>query len=147
MYVGNVTIVGGLAIASNSLVTLLSTLPLVVFAYAAIVAAEERYLRNKFGTAFDAYCRDVRRWLPNLSAVGKAFADGTFHWRRVIVKEYGTPFGWVNVLCLIAMYNLWKQGMRMHEPVMEGLVAVMGLITLVWLTARTLKKTRRLVAD
>ena len=25
----------------------------------------------------------------------------------VIVKEYSTPFGWVNVLCAVVLYNLW----------------------------------------
>lgn len=148
MYVGNVLLVAGLAIASNSLATLLSAMPLVMFAYAAIVAAEERYLHGRFGAAFDAYCRDVPRWLPHLPAARKAFAAATFHWRRVIVKEYGTPFGWVNVLCLAVLYNLWKEGaLGMHDSVTQGLFAVMGLVTALWLTARALKKTRRLVAD
>jgi protein-S-isoprenylcysteine O-methyltransferase Ste14 len=148
MYIGNVLLVAGLAIASNSLVVLLCALPLVVFAYAAIVASEERYLHSKFGAAFDAYCRDVPRWWPSAAAVRKALASGTFHWRRVIVKEYGTPFGWVNVLCLVALYNLWKQeAFDVYHPAAQGLLAVMGLVTMLWLTARILKKTRRLVAD
>jgi len=148
MYVGNMLLVAGLGIASNSLVALLCALPLVVFAYAAIVAAEEQYLRTRFGASFDEYCRDVPRWLPDIAAVRKAIAGHTFHWRRVIVKEYGTPFGWVNVLCVVVLYNLWKHDLlRLHGTAEQGLVAVMSLVTMLWLTAWFLKKTRRLVAD
>src|SRR5689334_17580921 len=64
MYVGNLLIVAGVAIAANSWPTLLIGIPLAVFMYVCIVAAEEQYLRGRFGEAFDAYCHDVPRWLP-----------------------------------------------------------------------------------
>jgi protein-S-isoprenylcysteine O-methyltransferase Ste14 len=147
MYVGNVLLVAGIAIASDCLWTLLLSAPLVLFAYAAIVAAEEHYLRGKFGAAFDAYCRDVPRWLPHFAAVRQAFASGSFHWRRVIAKEYGTPFGWINVLCGIVLYRLWRQGGPEFETWAPGLLLVMSCTTLLWATVRVLKKTRRLVAD
>lgn len=44
MYVGNVLLVIGLAIAANSLATILTAVPLVLLAYGAIVAAEGRLL-------------------------------------------------------------------------------------------------------
>ncbi|HZD52392.1 MAG TPA: isoprenylcysteine carboxylmethyltransferase family protein [Woeseiaceae bacterium] len=148
MYTGNMLLVTGLAIASNSFVTLMTAVPLVVFAYSAIVAAEEAYLRNKFGAAFDAYCQDVPRWLPDIAAARQALATGTFHWRRVIVKEYGTPFGWINALCLVALYNLWRRdALWSYRTVAQGLLVTMGLVTMLWLAARILKKTRRVVAD
>lgn len=148
MYVGNMLLVAGLAIASNSLVALLCALPLVVFAYAAIVAAEEQYLRTRFGASFDEYCHDVPRWLPDMSAVRRATAEHTFHWRRVIVKEYSTPFGWANVLCVVVLYKLWEHDvLRLHRTAEHGLLAIMSLITMLWFAAWFLKKTRRLVAD
>ena len=148
MYVGNLLLVAGLALASNSLATLLCALALAVVAYTAIVAAEENYLRGKFGAAFEAYCCDVPRWLPRFRATSGLLADSTFHWRRVIVKEYGTPFAWIGMLCLIVIYQLWRTGAlearwRIAHGVLALLIAAAGL----WATARILKKSRRLVAD
>lgn len=34
--------------------------------YRQVVRREEAYLREKFGAAYDAYCRRVPRWLPRL---------------------------------------------------------------------------------
>jgi protein-S-isoprenylcysteine O-methyltransferase Ste14 len=148
MYVGNILIVIGVAVASNSLTTIVCAVPLVVFAYTSIVAAEEQFLRGKFGPAFERYCADTPRWLPRIAELRTAFASGSFHWRRVIVKEYGTPFGWVNALCLISLYNLWRyDALRSESAAMQTLLAAMGLISMFWLIARVLKKTHRMVAD
>ena len=59
MYVGNMLILVGLTIASNSWACVAVAIPFYAFVCAAIVAAEERYLRGRFGADFDAYCRDV----------------------------------------------------------------------------------------
>ena len=60
MYVGNVLILSGVAITSNCWTTVLVAMPVTAFVYRAIVAAEENYLRGKFGPAFDDYCRTCR---------------------------------------------------------------------------------------
>jgi protein-S-isoprenylcysteine O-methyltransferase Ste14 len=148
MYVGNVLITAGVALASNSLTTLACALPLVVFIYSAIVAAEEAYLRDKFGDAFDAYCRDVPRWLPKLAEARTLLNGSTFHWRRVIVKEYGTPFAWIVSVCGITIYNLWRAGaLESSRPAVQALLNAIGVAALCWLAAWVLKKTRWLVAD
>src|SRR5215831_2331857 len=69
MYVGNLLIMVGVAIASNSWVTLAVAVPLGIFMYTSIVAAEEEYLQARFGAAFSAYCRDVPRWWPRLAGL------------------------------------------------------------------------------
>ncbi|MEK7415912.1 MAG: isoprenylcysteine carboxylmethyltransferase family protein [Planctomycetota bacterium] len=148
MYVGNVLLVAGLALASNSLATLLCALVLAIVAYVAIVAAEEHYLRGKFDAAYEAYCNDVPRWLPRPGAMRGLLADTTFHWRRVILKEYGTPFAWIGILCLIVIYQLWRTGaLEARWRIVQVLVAVLIVTATLWATARILKKTRRLVAD
>jgi protein-S-isoprenylcysteine O-methyltransferase Ste14 len=144
MYVGNILIGIGVALASNSLLALAITVLLIVFAYIAIVVAEERYLLGKFGAAFQAYCDATPRWLPRAGELGRLSME-SFHWRRVIIKEYGTPFGWVNAVCLITLYNLWRADAL--QPAAVGLIASMTAVTCFWLAARVLKKTRRLVAD
>ena len=49
LYVGNVLILLGVGIASDSVVFLSVGVPFFLFAYWTIIAAEENYLRNKFG--------------------------------------------------------------------------------------------------
>jgi len=147
MYVGNILIVTGLGFASNSVVSLACLVSLALFAYVAIVAAEERFLRGKFGAAYDAYCRDVPRWLPRPGGIRAALAGHGFHWRRVVVKEYGTPFGWVSVMCLVVLYNLWRGDRLQDAGSVRILVSSMIVVGTLWVIARVLKKTRKLVAD
>ena len=149
MYVGNVLILSGVGFAVNTWTCWLLATALGVFVYVAIIAAEENFLRGKFGPGFDAYCRDVPRWLPRLSGLGKTLSSGTFKWRRVIVKEYGTPFGWVVGICAVLLWNLSRLegGLVRHlaDATTVGLVFVVALA--LYTLARTLKKMRILVAD
>jgi len=148
MYVGNLLILAGMAITSNCWTTVLVAVPLTAFVYRAIVAAEEDFLRSKFGAAFDEYCRDVPRFVPKLAGLSSTFASMQFRWRRVIVKEYGTPTAWILVWCGIVAYNLWRHGeLATHADVSSRLQLVAFLAALGWAVARFLKKSRRLVAD
>src|SRR5262245_55502557 len=97
MYVGNLLIVAGVAIAANSWPTLVLGISLAVFMYICIVAAEEEYLLGRFGDGFKAYCHNVPRWLPRPGTLSRPVEAMPFRWRRVLVKEYGTPMGWVSV--------------------------------------------------
>jgi protein-S-isoprenylcysteine O-methyltransferase Ste14 len=148
MYVGNLLILLGVAVASNSWTCVLLALPLFGFAYAAIVAAEEQYLRGRFGEAFDAYTRDVPRWNPRLSGLGSTLRSSEFRWRRVLAKEYGTPFAWISGICVIGIWNLWRDG-RFHEErdVAQALATATLVTMLLWGVIRILKKRRLLVAD
>lgn len=148
MYVGNVLIATGLAIASNSRPAVVVTVPLVMFAYAAIVAAEENYLSSRFGAAFDVYRKEVARWLPRVSGLASTLSGATFHWRRLVVKEYGTPAGWIAVLCAITLYNLWWSEMWLARREAVTAIGTVVVVTFaLWVLARVLKKTRVLQAD
>jgi protein-S-isoprenylcysteine O-methyltransferase Ste14 len=148
MYVGNLLIVAGLAIVSNSWSTILVAIPLGLFMYASIVAAEEDYLQQRFGASFKDYCRDVPRWLPRLSGLATTLSSMHFRWRRLVVKEYGTPFGWISVLVLMTLYNLWKSGRwDSHQDDVRTLELVLLVAAICWLIAFSMKKTRTIVAD
>jgi hypothetical protein len=136
------------ALASNSWVTIAVAVPLGFFMYTSIVAAEEEYLQQRFGAAFRAYCRDVPRWWPRLSGLAATLHSMQFRWRRVIVKEYGTPFGWISAIVLIALYNLWMSGQwgRRQTDIHE-LELILLVTTLAWMVAFSLKRMRALVAD
>jgi protein-S-isoprenylcysteine O-methyltransferase Ste14 len=148
MYVGNLLILSGMAITSNCWTTVLVAIPVTAFIYRAIVAAEENYLRGKFGPAFDDYCRSVPRFLPKLSGIGETFASMQFRWRRVLVKEYGTPVAWVLVWCGVVAYRLWLDGeLVRHAGAVKALPQIAIAAAMTWLIVRFLKKSHRVVAD
>ncbi len=149
MYVGNVLILSGVGFAVNTWTCWLLATALGVFVYVAIIAAEESFLRGKFGPGFDAYCRDVPRWLPRLKGLGATLSSGTFKWRRVIVKEYGTPFGWVMGISAVLLWNLsqLEGGLVLHLSQVSSLGLVVLVAMALYLCARWLKKTKRLIAD
>lgn len=145
MYVGNMLILIGLSIASNSRISVGVAIPLYAFVCAAIVAAEERYLRGRFGADFDAYCREVPRWLPRLSGIRSTIADHNFNWRRVVLKEYGTPLGWIWAWGLLVLWNLARAegGLTTHQPAVVTVVTIMTAMLAFWVFARYTKKSRR----
>ncbi|MEI7902980.1 MAG: isoprenylcysteine carboxylmethyltransferase family protein [bacterium] len=95
LYIGNMLMLLGFGLAFNSLLCLAVGGPCFLFIYSAIVRAEENFLRGKFAAAFDDYCRAVSRWRVRLSGLGATIRSMQFHWRRLLVKEYGTCFNWM----------------------------------------------------
>lgn len=148
MYVGNLAILLGLAIATNSWTCLVVVPPAFLFVYVAIVAAEEHYLRRKFGEAFDRYCADVPRWLPSAAQVAAHGFSGRFRWKRVLVKEYGTPVGWISMLMAVLLWQL-ADAKLLEERAEEvtALLVLFAALLVAYLRVRSLKLSRRLVAD
>jgi protein-S-isoprenylcysteine O-methyltransferase Ste14 len=141
LYVGNVLLALGLALVVNSTVFYLLVVPLVCYAYVAIVAAEEAFLREKFGVEYTQYCRRVRRWIPRVRGWRRAVAGMRFNWRRVLVKEYNTMFV---VLLTLAAVKLWADYQVLGSPALPAR-GVIALAFIAWLggylTVRTAKKT------
>ena len=145
LYVGNLLIVLGLIVVHSGNWLYLAALPFFVIAYLAIVLAEEEYLREKFGAEYDAYCRRVPRFIPSLRGLGRTLEGVRFDWRRVVRKEYGTPFAWMSgVLALM----IWEHAANPGHPMSarEGMVirVVWALLVVAYIVARVLKKTGRL---
>jgi protein-S-isoprenylcysteine O-methyltransferase Ste14 len=105
LYVGNILMLLGVGVLSNSLVYVLIVMPVFLFIYQAIVLAEENFLSAKFGAAFTAYCKRVNRWLPSLSGIGQTFASMRFNWQRWLIKEYNTQFVWLSGITLILLFK------------------------------------------
>lgn len=63
MYVGLVAILLGVGAGANSLPMMLSALAMYLYLDRYVIRREERYLRQRFGADYNAYCRNVRRWL------------------------------------------------------------------------------------
>ncbi|MCL4776469.1 MAG: isoprenylcysteine carboxylmethyltransferase family protein [Gammaproteobacteria bacterium] len=148
MYLGNILMISGVAITSNSWCCVLVVVPLFSFLYLAIIAAEQAYLQQKFGAAFRAYCRDVPGLLPRLRGLAGTIGRMEFHWRRLLVKEYGTVFGWVSRWILVVAYNLWLlQRLSLGDGAVQALLAGFLAVLAFWLAVRSLKHRRVVVAD
>jgi protein-S-isoprenylcysteine O-methyltransferase Ste14 len=141
LYVGNYLILVGLAVAANSWLSLVLILPLMALAYWAIIAAEENFLRNKFGAAFSDYCQKVNRLVFNPVGLTKTLRGSSFHWLRVIVKEYGTTFAWTVGFILVVLQNIWLAGdYRWPTTPVLGLWTALAVVIALFLIARYLKK-------
>jgi protein-S-isoprenylcysteine O-methyltransferase Ste14 len=148
LYLGNILIITGLGIMSNSLVSLLIFLPLFVFAYQAIVIAEEDFLNDRFGPQYKNYLKRVNRWVPNLKGIGNTINSSTFKWRRVIVKEYNSIYIWLTgaVLLILKNYRSYSTAENFHKSLPFFILVIFSL-TVCYSIVRYLKKSLKLVGD
>lgn len=105
LYVGNILMLLGVGLLSNSLFYVGVIMPLFLFIYQAIVLAEENFLRNKFGSDFDAYCRRVNRWLIQFRGIGATMSGMRFNYKRWLLKEYNTLMVWLVGIVAILLFK------------------------------------------
>ena len=141
MYVGNGLLIIGCALIFDAPGFYVAAIPLTVLAYASIIAAEEDYLRTKFGAEFDAYCERVNRIVPRLGGFREATAGMRFNWRRLVTKEYNTFFGallYLTVLCSLDDYLI------SGDPAPARTFILMGVWAVLYVVVWRLKKSGRL---
>jgi protein-S-isoprenylcysteine O-methyltransferase Ste14 len=141
LYVGNMMIAAGILILHNDPVAYVGGLVFFAIAYLAIVAAEERYLRNRFGAEYEAYCRLVPRFALRLKGLRATLGSTEFDWRRVVRKDYGTIFTTASLAVLLVVrerveWDGWPAG---KSAVVAGCL-VEAVLAALWLTAWGLKK-------
>lgn len=145
LYVGNILMLVGVGILSNSLIYMAVFIPLFLFIYQAIVLAEENFLRNKFGQSFNDYCSRVNRWVPDLRGIGNTFSEMHFNWKRWILKEYNTQYIWLTGIALILLFNysVFTGGDENKRNLL--LLIILPALLLLYLLIRFLKKSNRMV--
>ena len=144
LYLGNFLVLCGLTFISNSLWFLSFGLPLFAFAYCAIIAAEENYLRGKFGHEYNDYCARVHRFVPRLTGLRATLQSMEFKWRRLLVKEYGSAYAWIAGMLLLLIRNFWRPDTMPIVWMLEGMLVI---LTAAYAFVRYLKKRRIVVAD
>ena len=105
MYAGNLLIALGVCMAAGSPAAYLVVFPFFVFVYQAIIAAEEAYLRGKFGAEYDAYCARVPSLIPNLRSAHSAPAGVRYHWKRAVRQDLSTMLG---LLLGLGFLPVWR---------------------------------------
>ena len=148
LYVGNLLVLLGLFVIWNGPAAYLVAVPFFLLAYSAIVAAEENFLRGKFGEPFDEYCARVSRWIPKLSGLRASLAGMRFHWQRVVIKEYGSTASWMIAAAVLLLADSLAHQTWAARPVYHAAVAAaIPVVAVLWGTARWLKKTKRFQDD
>lgn len=145
LYVGNILILSGLLLVHNGPLSVWLGLPLVFFTYWTIVLAEEQYLRNKFGPAYEEYCRSVPRFGFHLKGLATTFRGSRFDWKKVLNKEYSTPLAWISaVIALLIWQSLLRAGLEATKPMIYSLAAFWAILVVAWFAAFIAKKSGRL---
>ena len=63
MYVALAILTAGLGFVFNTWWLIVLLVPVVIVMQTAVIGREERYLRRRFGAEYDAYTKQVRRWI------------------------------------------------------------------------------------
>ncbi len=133
LYTGNILMLLGVGIMANSLVYVAIMIPLFLFIYQAIVLAEEKFLREKFGMAFEGYCKKVNRWIPTLRGIGRTVRSMRFNWNRWIIREHTTLLVWltgITMILLLKYPQFTGYDERYRNRLLAGILLFLGLMYL-----------------
>ena len=98
--------------------------------------AEESFLLEQYGSAYEDYCRRVNRWLPSFGPY--APPKRPFNFKKVIFKENDSCF---NLLLTALLVLAWKDSFfsgRVRQPLIIPGAAL--LLTLIYILIKILKK-------
>ena len=144
LYVGNILMLLGVGILSNSLIYVLIVMPVFIWIYHAIVLAEENFLYGKFGEQYTSYCKRVNRWIPSVNNLSSTLGSMQFKWKRWILKEYNTQYVWLTGITLILLLK-YPQLTNNDVNLRNNLLAViLPLLLVMYLVVRYLKKSGKL---
>lgn len=139
LYVGNMLIYIGVFLLHGSAIVAVAGILLFAFIYQCIIYAEEAFLHNKFGSAFERYCQKVNRWLPDLTHLHSATAGMQFNLGKAIKKDYSTIASTCGMLTIAVIYKHVAAGGNWQEPV-SHLVMLLIVIGMAAGTIRFIKK-------
>lgn len=145
MYLGNGLIAIGTTMLLGSPLGYVILIPFFLFVYQAIIAAEEAYLRAKFGAEYADYEASVNRILPSLSRLTEPFRDMRFDWRRSVKKDFGTVAGLIiglNILPVWRSYFIYDWRSTQMVALRQFWI-VLGIVT-IYLILLSLKRSKRL---
>ena len=140
LYVGNLMILLGTFIFHGSPWVIAIGTVYFVHAYIAIVAAEENFLRGKFGAQFDEYVASTPRWGIRLAGLGKTLEGYRFNWGRVVVKEYTTDATAALTVLAVVAWRVWSaggSGVKDQMLMVGGAAVAVAVLTLL---IRVMKK-------
>ena len=100
LYLGNLGITLGLCLVAHEPYVLALVALLFWLQYRAIIAAEEQFLRGRFGAAFDDFCARVPRFWPSLALRTEA-PPRPWSPKRAIWKEHNPAASWLLIALML----------------------------------------------
>jgi len=97
LYLGNLAITLGLCLIAHDLWLLAAVALLFALQYAAIIAAEEKFLAERFGEQYEANRAGVRRFWPRFAKVQAA----PWNWERALKKEHNPASAWLAIAVVL----------------------------------------------
>jgi len=145
MYIGNALIVIGMTMYLGSPLGYIVLIPFFLFVYQALIAAEESYLRNTFGSGYADYCARVNRFIPRLNQLPQAFSGMRFDWRRSLRKDLGTVVGLsMGLISIPVLRSYFLYGWAVTEPTASVAVKLSLAVIAVYLFLLRLKGSNHL---
>jgi protein-S-isoprenylcysteine O-methyltransferase Ste14 len=127
LYLGNLGITLGLCLIAHDLRLLCLVALLFALQYRAIIAAEERFLRQRFGAEYERWCARVPRFWPRRR--GRVENGRPWDMRRALRKEHNPAAAWVALALVLAATDRPRGAIG---PYAIALAAVLVL----WLAAK-----------
>lgn len=148
LYVGNTLMWIGPALLPGSWTVAALVLALIVLFYERIIAAEEAFLRARFGAEFEQWAAVTPAVIPTLSprnSGGRRWRSAAlpFSWRTVARREYSGLFGMIasfSVLLLIAARAAYGRA-----TLAPGWTLILAAGALVYVVLLMLKRRTRLL--
>lgn len=141
LYLGNYLMVLGVVMFTRSWWPVLIYVAVYFLYYKMIIAAEEEFLRDKFGNKYEAYARRTPLFIPNLLLWRKP--EVSFSFRNVLKREYSGLFGIVASFTALELLADYVAERRFVLDPLWTVIFTCGLA--LYLTFRTLKKKTRVL--
>lgn len=145
MYVANALIATGMALATGSPTAYAVIIPFFLFVYQAIVCAEENFLRDKFGSEYEAYCAKVNRFIPSWRLIGESFSGMRYDWRLALRHDLGTITGLtIGFIFLPVWRTYFLEGWAAAQAAAGRALVISSVVGILYALLLFLKKRRRL---
>ena len=105
MYLGNLMIAIGMAMATGAPAAYALIIPAFLCIYLAITSTEEAFLRNRFGREYEDYCARVPRFFPSLRGLRRTLSGMRYHWKRSLRQDLSTLVG---LLLGLSLLPVWR---------------------------------------
>ena len=143
MYLGNMLIAVGMTMVSGAPSVYLIVLPFFLLVYQAIIAAEEAYLRGRFGSDYEAYCASVPRVIPSWRRIGSSLAGRPHDWRRAFRRDLSTMAGLLTGLLLLPVWRmLFLKGFAAAQAEAPPMLALEVVVLIAYGVLIYMKKRR-----
>jgi protein-S-isoprenylcysteine O-methyltransferase Ste14 len=143
LYVGNFFMWLGPVLFVRTSVFILFFILVYWLYYERIMFAEEQFLRNKFGQAYDKYSEKVKAVIPNLRGFVKPALP--FSFKSVLRREYNS---FVNIFIIFIILDLFRNYFLSERIYLTPMWIYMGIPAgLIWVAIRLIFKGTSMLND